>query len=127
MKIFLSNRSRDPIYQQIKLQIKEAIFAGDLREGDPLPSIRQLARDLRISVITTTRAYSDLAEEGFIESVQGRGFFVLPGNEELARESVLHKVEEDLAKALAAARSAGISRQEIEKMLGALLSEEEDG
>ncbi|MEM5770256.1 MAG: GntR family transcriptional regulator, partial [Bacillota bacterium] len=89
MKIVVSNRSGVPIYEQIKSQIKEAIFSGELREDDLLPSIRQLAKDLKISVITTARAYSDLEQEGFIVTVQGKGCYVLPRNKELARENAL--------------------------------------
>ena len=85
LKIIISNRSGVPIYEQIKAQIKEAIFSGELQEDDLLPSIRQLARDLKISVITTTRAYNDLEAEGFIVSVQGKGCYVLPQNKEMAR------------------------------------------
>jgi len=92
MKIILSNRSGIPIYEQIKSQIKEAIFSGELQEDDLLPSIRQLAKNLKISVITTTRAYNDLEEEGFVVSVQGKGFYVLPQNKEMMRENALCKI-----------------------------------
>ena len=117
MKIIVSNRSGVPIYEQIKEQIKAAIFSGELREDDLLPSIRQLARDLKISVITTTRAYGDLEQEGFIVNVQGKGCYVLPRNKELARENALHKMEDGLSAAIAAAKAEGISREEIIKRL----------
>ena len=113
MKIIVSNRSGVPIYEQIKEQIKEAIFSGELKEDYLLPSIRQLARDLKISVITTTRAYSDLEQEGFIVQMQGRGCYVLPRNTELARENALHKMEDGLVSAIAAAKAEGISKEEI--------------
>lgn len=113
MKIIVSNRSGIPIYEQIKEQIKQAIFSGELREDDLLPSIRGLARDLKISVITTTRAYSDLEQEGFIVNVQGKGCYVLPRNKELARENAMHKMESSLADAIAAAQTDGITKDEI--------------
>ena len=113
MKIIVSNRSGVPIYEQIKEQVKEAIFSGELKEDELLPSIRQLARDLKISVITTTRAYSDLEQEGFVVQMQGRGCYVLPRNTELARENALHKMEDTLASAISAAKAEGISKEEI--------------
>jgi GntR family transcriptional regulator len=113
LKIILSNRSGVPIYEQIKGQIKEAIFSGELKEDELLPSIRQLARDLKISVITTTRAYNDLEQEGFVAQMQGKGCYVLPRNTELARENALHKMEDGLQAAIAAAKAEGISKEEI--------------
>ena len=89
MDIIISNGSSEPIYEQITRQIKAAIMAGELAEGDPLPSIRALANDLRISVITTKRAYAELEEAGFIDTVQGKGSFVAGGNLELLREERL--------------------------------------
>ena len=127
MRIIVSNRSSLPIYEQIKAQVKEAVFSGELREDDLLPSIRALARDLKISVITTTRAYNDLEEEGFIVSVQGKGFYVLPRNKELARENALSKVEEGLLSALTAARAGGIQKAEVFEMLELFYREESDG
>ena len=125
MKIILSNRSGIPIYEQIKEQIKAAIFSGELQEDDMLPSIRQLARDLKISVITTTRAYSDLEQEGFLASVQGKGSFVLPRNTELARENAMHKMENGLSDAIAAAKAESITKEELIERLH-LLWEVED-
>ena len=113
MKIIVSNRSGVPIYEQIKEQIKEAIFSGELKEDELLPSIRQLARDLKISVITTTRAYGDLEREGFVVQMQGKGCYVLPRSTELARENALHKMEDALATAISAAKAEGISKEEI--------------
>jgi len=117
VKIVISNRSGVPIYEQVKEQIKEAIFSGELQEDKLLPSIRGLARELKISVITTTRAYSDLEEEGFVVNVQGKGCYVLPRNTELARENALHKVEDGLMTAIAAAKSDGIPKEEVAKLL----------
>ncbi|MDR2750643.1 MAG: GntR family transcriptional regulator [Clostridiales bacterium] len=113
MKLVISNRSGVPIYEQIKEQIKEAIFSQDLKEDDLLPSLRQLARDLKISVITTTRAYSDLEQEGFIVNVQGKGSFVLPINKELAKENAFRKIEDGLGVAIEAAKASGVSKEEI--------------
>ena len=120
MNIIVSNRSGVPIYEQIKEQIKTAIFSGDLQEDDLLPSIRQLARDLKISVITTTRAYSDLEQEGFIASVQGKGSYVLPRNTELARENAMHKMEDGLSIAISAARAENITKTEVIERLNLL-------
>ena len=120
MKIILSNRSGIPIYEQIKEQIKAAIFSGELQEDDMLPSIRQLARDLKISVITTTRAYSDLEQEGFIANVQGKGCFVLPRNTELARENAIHKMESGLNAAIIAAKAESITKEEVIERLNLL-------
>jgi GntR family transcriptional regulator len=124
LKIIVSNRSGVPIYEQITAQIKEAIFSGELKEDDMLPSIRQLAKDLKISVITTTRAYSDLEQEGFIVSVQGKGCYVLPQNKEMARENALRKVEAGLNEAIVAAKSGGIEKEEVSEMLNILYKEE---
>ena len=120
MRIIVSNRSGIPIYEQIKEQIKAAIFSGELEEDEILPSIRQLARDLKISVITTTRAYSDLEQEGFIANVQGKGCFVLPRNTELARENAMHKMENGLSAAITAAKAEGITRDEVIERLNLL-------
>lgn len=123
MRIVISNRSTVPIYEQIKEQIKEMIFQGELKEDDLLPSIRQLAKDLKISVITTTRAYKDLQEEGFVVNVQGKGCYVLPQNKEMARENALRKVEEGLMEAITAARLGKISKEEVKEMLDLLVKE----
>ena len=124
MKIVLSNRSSDPIYEQIKSQVRAAILSGELSEGDILPSVRQLARDLRISVITTTRAYSDLEQEGFVTNVQGKGCYVLPQNKDLLRERALCSIEEGLLAAITAAKTARISRDELIRIFDLLLGEE---
>jgi GntR family transcriptional regulator len=124
MRLIISNRSGVPIYEQIKEQIKAAIFSGEYKEDDILPSIRQLARDLKVSVITTTRAYSDLEQEGFIVNVQGKGCYVLPRNKELVRENALHKMEEGISRAIAAAKAEGISKSIVIERLNLLWKDE---
>lgn len=123
MKIILKNKSDVPIYEQIEEQIKSAILEGKADENEQLPSIRQLARDLKISVITTTRAYNDLAEEGFIVSSAGKGYYVAPRNNELLRERMLCTVEECLEKAVEYGRNAGLSDDEIIEILKSTLEE----
>ncbi|MBR4201834.1 MAG: GntR family transcriptional regulator [Oscillospiraceae bacterium] len=113
MKIIIKNKSDVPIYEQIEEQIKAQILEGKAEEDEQLPSIRQLARDLKISVITTTRVYNDLAEEGFIISVAGKGYFVAPRNNELLRERMLCEMEEGFEKAVLNGRNAGLSDDEI--------------
>ena len=113
MKIILKNKSDTPIYEQIEEQIKEQILTGIIAEDEQLPSIRQLARDLKISVITTTRVYNDLSEEGFIISVAGKGYFAAPRNNELLRERMLCEMEEGLEKAVTSGRNAGLTDDEI--------------
>ncbi|MCH5204466.1 MAG: GntR family transcriptional regulator [Oscillospiraceae bacterium] len=113
MKIILKNKSELPIYEQIEQQMKAQILDGTVTEDEQLPSIRQLARDLKISVITTTRAYNDLAEEGFIISVAGKGYFVAPRNNELLRERMLYEMEDGLEKAVINGRNAGLGDEEI--------------
>ena len=117
MDIIISNASNAPIYEQIVMQMKDLILAGDLQEGQQLPSIRALASDLRISVITTKRAYAELESQGFIETVQGKGSFVAGGNTELLREERLRHIEELLGSAVREARGAGIELQELHDML----------
>ncbi len=123
MRIILRNTDKAPIYEQIKEQIKEAILSDELKEGDTLPSIRQLARDLQISVITTTRAYTDLEQEGFIAIQQGRGCFVLPKNSEIVREQLLRKIEDNFTAAVSAGKIAKLSREELTAMLEFILVE----
>lgn len=120
MEIIISNASDKPIYEQIASQIKDAVLAGELAAGDALPSIRALANDLHVSVITTKRAYSDLESLGFIETVQGKGSFVAGGNLELLREERLRHIEDLLGRALDAARSANVTIAELHDMLDVL-------
>lgn len=113
MKIIVKNKSELPIYEQIEQQMKAQILDGTITEDEQLPSIRQLARDLKISVITTTRVYNDLAEEGFIISVAGKGYFVAPRNNELLRERMIFEMEDGLQKAVTNGRNAGLTDDEI--------------
>ena len=126
MKLIISNVSGVPIYEQLKEQIKSAILSGELTEGEALPSLRTLARELRISVLTVTRAYTELEQEGFVKNVQGRGCYVLGSGSELMREQLLRSVEDGLTAAVDAARMAGLSRQELHQMLDIFL-EDDDG
>jgi GntR family transcriptional regulator len=123
MNILLSNSSADPIYLQIVKQIKHQIIAGDLAEGNALPSIRKLALDLQISVITTKRAYEDLEKEGMINSIPGRGMFVAAQNLELMREKKMKLVEDKLAEAVGVARIHSITRQDLIEMLDILFED----
>lgn len=113
MKIILSNKSDLPIYAQIKKQIKEQILKGIIKENEYLPSIRQLARDLSISVITTTRAYQELESEGFIASMQGKGSIVLPQDTEMIKEQNLMKIEECFQEGIDIGEMSGIETSEI--------------
>lgn len=123
MKIILKNKSDVPIYEQIEEQIKSQILDGKIGEDEQLPSIRQLARDLKISVITTTRVYNDLSEEGFIVSVAGKGYYVAPKNNDLLRERMLCEMEEGLEKAVTNGRNAGLADDEIIAALKTVLEE----
>ena len=124
MRILISNSSPDPIYQQIVRQIKGQIIAGELSEGEPLPSIRKLAHELQISVITTKRAYEELEKEGLIDTVGGKGTFVASQNQEFMREKRMKLVETKLSAALADARMLGVSYEELSEMLQLLWEEE---
>ncbi len=123
MKIIVSNSSNEPIYEQISKQIKAHILKGELKEGDLLPSIRGLARDLQISVITTKRAYEELEKEGFIETVQGKGSYVAGQNKEIMREKKLNIIEEKLSKIVEESKALGISFNEILEILKILYEE----
>lgn len=120
MDIIVSNASSDPIYAQIKNQLKAAIINDQVAPGDKLPSIRRLASQLRVSVITTKRAYDELELEGFIDSVQGRGSFVASKNTELRKEEQRKKVEDYLKSALASARVAGLSVSDLKELIDLL-------
>ncbi|MDO4718290.1 MAG: GntR family transcriptional regulator [Propionibacteriaceae bacterium] len=125
LSIVLSNTSGVPIYEQIKQQLKAGILRGDLAEGQALPSIRGLARDLQVSVITTTRAYSDLAAEGFVTNVPGKGSYVLPRDSRLVREQVLREIEDAFAAGIRQARLGGVAADELHALLDAILESEE--
>ena len=127
MKLIISNVSGVPIYEQIKQQVKSAILSGELQEDEPLPSLRTLARDLKISVLTVTRAYTELEQEGFVRNIQGRGCFVMGRGSELIREQLICKAEAGLAEAVRAARMAELSAQELHRLLDILWEENENG
>ena len=123
MRILIANSSPDPIYDQIVRQVRAQIIAGDLREGEPLPSIRKLALDLQISVITTKRAYDELEAEGFIDTVAGKGTFVAAQNAEFLREKRMKAVEEKMAAAVDEARLMGLGYPKLSEMLRLLCEE----
>ncbi|MDO4288613.1 MAG: GntR family transcriptional regulator [Eubacterium sp.] len=117
MDILISNNSGKPIYEQIATQIKNKIIGGELAPGDALPSIRLLARELRISVITTKRAYSDLEQAGFIETIPGKGSFVASQNTDFLLEENLRRLEAHLEAAVELSRAAGLDLQELVETL----------
>ena len=121
MKIIISNQSELPIYAQIKEQLKEQILNGQIPEGSTLPSIRQLAKEVGVSVITTTRAYSDLEAEGFIATMQGRGSVVLSKDNNLLKEQYLLRIEEGLTTAIETARVMGLPKEELREIFHNLL------
>ena len=121
MKIIISNQSELPIYEQIREQLKEQILNGQIAEGSTLPSIRQLAKEVGVSVITTTRAYSELEAEGFIATMQGKGSVVLPTDNDLLREQYLLRIEEGLSTAVETARAMGMPDEELVAVLRNLL------
>ena len=121
MKIIISNQSELPIYAQIREQLKEQILNGQIAEGSTLPSIRQLAKEVGVSVITTTRAYSELEAEGFIATMQGKGSVVLPTDNDLLREQYLLRIEEGLSTAIETARTMGMSMEELTEVLKNLM------
>lgn len=117
MNIQIDNSSKDPIYLQIKNQIKAQIIGGDLKVGQQLPSIRFMAKELRVSMITVKRAFDELELDGFINSVQGKGSFVAPQNKELIKEEYLKQIETKFQESLQLARTVGISDEELLEML----------
>ena len=123
MQLMIRNNTAAPIYQQIYQQIKEQIINGTLEEDTMLPSIRSLAKELRISIITTKRAYEELEKDGFIESVQGKGSFVTGKNKELMKEEQFKKIEECLQEAVDMARIAHIPCEELKDVLAAMYDE----
>lgn len=124
MTILIDNKSGQPIYEQIFTQIKNQIISGGLQEDEALPSIRNLAKDLRISVITTKRAYDELENAGFIYTVAGKGCFVAAKNTELLREENLRQIERHLEEIRQLAASCGLTRQDIIEMLSIIEEEE---
>ena len=123
MEIVLSNSSDKPIYEQIAAQIRDAVAAGELAAGEQLPSIRALAPQLRISAITTKRAYQDLEAQGYVTTIPGKGCFVAEQNLDLLREERLRRVEASLARAVCDARACGLSDDELREMLDIQLEE----
>lgn len=116
MDIIISNASGRPIYEQIYAQIKNAVVSGELRAGDALPSIRALAKDLRISVITTKRAYDELEKDGYINTVAGKGCYVAPMDMDLVREGQLVEIESCMRRVLELAGPLGLGRAELAEM-----------
>ena len=127
MDIILSNSSDEPIYQQIISQIKSHIMSGELASGDALPSMRALAQQLRISVITTQRAYEELERDGFIENFTGRGCFVKSQNTDFLREESVRQTEELLAKACEKAKLCGLTLEEMKEILELVYGGDENG
>ena len=123
MDIIISNSNGKPIYEQITSQIKSLIMNGELKEGDALPSMRLLAKELHISVITTTRAYDALERDGFISTVVGKGSFVAGSNHEILKEEQFRLVEEYLQKAVDIARGSGITMEEMADIIQMLYEE----
>jgi len=126
LNIVISNGSNLPIYEQIKEQVRAQILSGELEENEMLPSLRQLARDLKISVLTTTRAYNELEQEGFIASRQGKGFFVMSRGSNLIREQLIKEVESNLNNAIFAAQRASMSDDELISLLRLLMEVKND-
>lgn len=124
MELFISNNSDKPLYEQITSQVKGMILSGVLKEGDALPSMRLLAKDLRISVITTKRAYEELERDGFLVSVAGKGSFVASKNMELIKEEHYRQVEEYLAKVVQLAKLSSIDLTQLQEILTLLYEEE---
>lgn len=125
MEIILSNASAKPIYEQITSQIKGMIMNGELNPGDPMPSMRKLAKELHVSVITTQRAYDDLVRDGFIVTVPAKGTFVSAQNQDFIREENLRKIEEYLSEVSELAKQNGVSLESLKETLEVLYSEQE--
>lgn len=124
MNIIISNSSDKPIYEQIKEQIKNKIVSNEFKKGELLPSIRNLAKDLRISVITTKNAYDELEKEGYVETIPGKGTYVACKKIELIREEQLTKIQDLLETAVEISKLSGISKKEVKSMLDILYTEE---
>ena len=126
MDIIITNSSGEPIYLQITSQIKDMIMRGELKEGDALPSMRLLSKELRISIITTKRAYEELEREGYIESHTGKGSFVKGINREMLKETAIYEIESLFDEILDKAELAGISMGELEQIMHMLQEEKKD-
>ena len=123
MQIIISNSSKEPIYEQITNQIKSSILTGELQEGAAIPSMRKLAKDLQISVITTKRAYDELEKAGFIYSIVGKGSFIAEQNLEVMREKKLNVIEEQLSTVITNSKEIGLSLDELQQLLNILYEE----
>lgn len=117
MKLIISSVSGGPIYEQIKTQIHSAVLSGELKAGEALPSLRKLAKELRISVLTVTRAYNELADEGVVQNIQGKGTFVMDKGNELMQRQLETQIRESLAEASRGAKPAGIPLDALDRML----------
>ena len=124
MEIILTNTSTKPIYEQITSQIKEMILKGELKPGDPMPSMRKLAKDLHVSVITTQRAYDDLVKDGFIITIPAKGTFVSAENQDFIREENLRKIEDLLTTTCELAKQNGLTLEELQRTLTLIYTEE---
>ncbi len=124
MNIIISNNSSVPIYEQIKNAIKEAIFSNELKEEEMLPSVRNLANELKISFLTVKKAYDELEKEGFIKTVQGKGSFVAPKNLELIKEEKLKEIQDYIEKIYNVSKIANISEDEIKELFKMIFEEE---
>jgi len=123
MQIIISNHSKEPIYEQIIQQVKAMILTGELMEGAPIPSMRNLAKDLQISVITTKRAYEELEKEGFIYSIVGKGSYVAEQNLEMIKEKKQKVIEEQLATVIANSKEIGLSLSDLQQLIKILYEE----
>ena len=117
MKLIISSVSGEPIYEQIKTQIHSAVLSGELKAGEALPSLRKLAKELRISVLTVTRAYNELADEGVVQNIQGKGTFVMDKGNELMQRQLETRIRDSLAEASRGAKAAGIPLNALDRML----------
>ena len=123
MKLIISSLSGQPIYRQIEDQIRSAILTGDLQAGEGLPSLRHLSRELRVSVLTVTRAYTELAQEGLVENIQGKGTFVADSGDQVMRRHLEDRVQSLMGEAVDTARRAGMEPDRIRGLLDCLLGD----
>lgn len=126
LAVVITNTAGIPIYEQIVQQIKDAILSGELAADEALPSIRALARDLKVSVITTTRAYTELVSQGFVTTMPGKGYYVLPRDAGLAREQILREIEDQLSAAVHRARILNLADRDLHQMLDICLNTQEE-
>ena len=124
MNIIISNNSSTPIYEQIKTAIKQAIFSEELKEEDMLPSVRNLANDLKISFLTVKKAYDELEQEGFIKTVQGKGSFIAPKNLELIKEEKLKEIQNYIEKIYNISKISNISENEVKELFKMIFEED---